>query len=249
MQDHVIVITGATSGIGAACARVFAADGARLILSGRREDRLEELCAELGPRTMALPLDVADRDAVNAAFAALPESFAGITVLVNGAGLASGTKPVAESVAEDWDRMVDTNIKGLLNVTRAVLPGMIARNRGHVVDVGSVAGTYPSAGPVYGATKAFVNFFSLALRRELLGKNVRVTSIEPGRVDTEFNLVRLHGDTEKERKLAEDGAFLSAGDVAATIRFCCGLPEHVNVNRLEVMAINQSTGPFAFVKR
>lgn len=249
MQGHIVAITGATSGIGAATARAFSAKGARLILMGRRQDRLDALAAELGERALPVVLDVGDREAVNTAFAGLPAEFAGITMLVNGAGLASGTNPVAEGDFEDWDRMVGTNITGLLNVTRAVLPGLIERNSGHIINIGSVAGTYPSAGPVYGSTKAFVNFFSVSLRRELLGTKVRVTSVEPGRVDTEFTLVRLHGDEEKTRKVEEDGAFLSAEDIAATISLCAELPEHVNVNRLEVMSVNQTTGPFAYVRR
>lgn len=248
MNDQVVVVTGATSGIGAATARGFAEKGARVVLVGRRKDRLEALAAELGDRALAVTLDVTDRDAVQEKMAALPEPFAAISILVNGAGLASGTNPVSKGDFADWDRMIETNINGLLTVTRAVLPGMIARNRGHIFNLGSVAGTYPAAGPVYGASKSFVNFFSLSLRRELLGTRVRMTSIEPGRVDTEFTLVRLHGDEEKAKSVEADGPFLSAEDVARTILLCAELPEHVNVNRLEVMSVNQSTGPFIYTK-
>lgn len=249
MQDHVIVITGATSGIGAAVAVRFAQKGAKLILVGRRQDRLDTLCEELGAGSIALALDVTDRAAVTTAFAGLPAEFSGISILVNGAGLASGTNPVAKGDFSDWDRMIDTNIKGLLNVTRTVLPGMLERDRGYIFNIGSAAGTYPSAGPVYGSSKAFANFFSLSMRRELLGSKVRMTSIEPGRVDTEFTLVRMHGDEQKTKAVEADGPFLSAEDVAETILMCAALPEHVNINRLEVMAVNQSTGPFAYVKR
>lgn len=248
MQDHVVAITGATSGIGAATARLFAGRGARILLMGRRRDRLEALAGEIGPQAMPLALDVTDRKGTLAALSALPADHAEVSVLVNGAGLASGTNPVAEGDFDDWDLMVETNIGGLLTVTRAILPGMIGRNRGHIINIGSVAGTYPAAGPVYGASKAFVNFFSLSLRRELLGTRVRMTSVEPGRVDTEFTLVRLHGDEEKTRKVEEEGPFLSAEDVARTILMCTELPDHVNVNRLEVMSVNQATGPFAYVK-
>lgn len=248
MPQNIVAITGATSGIGSAAARRFAASGAKVILVGRRSERLDVLAGEIGGTAFPLTLDVTDRDAVLQAFATLPPAFTDISVLVNGAGLASGTKPVAQGDFADWDRMIDTNINGLLNVTRSVLPGMISRNHGHIVNIGSVAGTYPSAGPVYGSSKAFVNFFSLSLRRELLGTRVRVTSVEPGRVDTEFTLVRLHGDAAKARAVEADGTFLSADDVAQTIVMCTEVPGHVNINWLEVMAVNQSTGPFAYVK-
>ncbi|CAH1653640.1 SDR family NAD(P)-dependent oxidoreductase [Chelatococcus asaccharovorans] len=248
MRQQIVAITGATSGIGAATARRFAAQGARLILIGRRQERLDALAAELGGSAHVVALDITDRAATLTAFASLPEACAAVSVLVNGAGLASGTNPVAKGDFSDWDRMIDTNINGLLNVTRAVLPGMIERERGHIINIGSVAGTYPSGGPIYGSSKAFVNFFSLNLRRELLGSKVRTTSIEPGRVDTEFTLVRLRGDEERAKALEADGPFLSADDVAQTIVMCSDLPEHVNVNRLEVMSVNQSTGPFSYVK-
>jgi 3-hydroxy acid dehydrogenase / malonic semialdehyde reductase len=249
MSDQIVVVTGATSGIGAAVAERFAEKGGRVILVGRRRERLDALRERLGAHAFVLPLDVTSRAAVAAGFSTLPAEFSPITILVNGAGLASGTNPVASGDFSDWDRMIDTNIKGLLNVTRTVLPGMLERDRGYIFNIGSVAGTYPSAGPVYGSSKAFANFFSLSIRRELLGSRVRVTSIEPGRVDTEFTLVRLHGDEEKARKVEADGPFLSADDIAETIVMCAGLPDHVNVNRLEVMSVNQSTGPFAYVKR
>lgn len=249
MNRGVALITGATSGIGAAVGRRFARLGYALILSGRREDRLNALASELDVPVHSLSLDVTDRDAVLLSLGDLPERFSTIDVLVHSAGLASGADPVADGKFDDWDRMVDTNVKGLLTVTRAVLPGMIARRKGHVVVLGSAAGSYPAVGPVYGGTKAFANLFSLALRREVMGSGIRITSIEPGRVDTEFSAVRFGGSAQKIAADQVEGSFLSADDIAATIEHCITLPAHVNVNRLEVMAINQSPGPFAYAKR
>lgn len=249
MTGRIALVTGASSGIGAAVAHRLARLGFGLVLGGRRVSRLTDLAGELDTPVHVLPVDLCDRDAANAALVDLPESFAAVDLLVNSAGLASGTNPVAQGDFDDWDRMVDTNIKGMLTVTRTLLPGMITRNRGHIVLLGSVAGTYPSAGSVYGGTKAFVNHFALTLRRELLATDIRVTSIEPGRVDTEFNAVRFHGDEARVAAAEADGAFLSADDVAATVELCVTLPPHVNVNRLEVMAVNQTPGPFAYRKR
>ena len=243
-------MTGATSGFGTACAEALAAAGARVIATGRREDRLRELARRLGDRVHAVALDVRDRDAVFAAVQGLPAPFTEIDVLVNNAGLALGLEPAQRASLDEWETMIQTNCTGLVTVTRAVLPGMIARNRGHVVNVGSVAGTYPyPGGNVYGATKAFVRQFSLNLRSDLLGTPVRVTSIEPGMAETEFSLVRFQGDAERARKVYEGVTPLSAGDVADAILWAVTRPPHVNVNALELMPVQQAFAPFAVSRR
>lgn len=239
-------VTGATSGFGLATARLFAAHGARVIAAGRREERLSALKQEFNDRLHTIGLDVRDHQAVNEAVRSLPDEFAEIDVLVNNAGLALGMEPAHEAVMEDWDLMVDTNIKGLLYCTRAILPGMIERRRGHIVNLGSVAGTYPyPGGNVYGGTKAFVRQFSLALRADIQGQNVRVTSIEPAMSDTEFSAVRFHGDTEKAEAVYAGMKALTGEDIAEIIRFVTTLPEHVNVNAMEIMPITQAFAPFA----
>jgi 3-hydroxy acid dehydrogenase/malonic semialdehyde reductase len=244
-----VLVTGASSGFGAAIARRFAADGARVVVAARRGDRIAALAAELGDRALALELDVRDREAVEFAIANLPAAFAELDVLVNNAGLAKGLEPAQRADVDDWDQMVDTNCKGLMYVTRAVLPGMVARDRGHIINLGSVAGTYPyPGGNVYGATKAFVEQLSLNLRADLAGKRVRVTSIEPGMVETEFSVVRFKGDEARAQAVYQGFPPLRAEDVAETIHFCASLPEHVNVNRLELMSVMQSFAGFS-VKR
>jgi 3-hydroxy acid dehydrogenase/malonic semialdehyde reductase len=247
MPDSLTVfVTGATSGFGEATARLFAKHGHRVIISGRRRDRLDRLADELGKQCHALMLDVRDQAAVKAAVAGLPPAFAGIEVLVNNAGLALGLEPAQDAHLADWDTMVDTNIKGLMYCTRAVLPGMVSRGRGHVVNIGSVAGTYPyPGGNAYGATKAFVHQFSLNLRADLLGKNVRVTSIEPGLAETEFSVVRFKGDAGKAKTPYRGVQPMVGDDVAAAIYFAVTLPQHVNINVIEMMATNQAFAPFA----
>jgi 3-hydroxy acid dehydrogenase / malonic semialdehyde reductase len=243
-DPHVVFITGASSGFGAAIARRFAADGARLVLAARRLDRLEALAAELPTRSHVVALDVRDRAAVESAVAGLPGELAAISVLVNNAGGALGLEPAQAADLDDWDAMVDTNCKGLMYVTRAVLPGMVERDRGHVINLGSVAGTYPyPGGNVYGATKAFVHQFSLGLRADLHGTGVRVSCIEPGLVGgTEFSQVRFGGDAERAAGVYADTQPLTPDDIAAAVEWVTSQPEHVNVNFIELMPAAQSFG-------
>ncbi len=246
ISDMIVFITGATAGFGKATARRFAREGARVVASGRRRQRLEDLEAEFEGRVHALPLDVRDEAAVTEAVAGLPPDFSAITVLVNNAGLALGLEPAHEANMEDWNTMVDTNIKGLMYCTRAVLPGMVARDAGHVINIGSVAGAYPyPGGNVYGATKAFVYQFSLNLRADLLGHNVRVSCVEPGLAETEFSLVRFKGDSEKAKVPYRGVQPISGEDIAEVIRFVATLPRHVNVNRIELMATMQAFSALA----
>lgn len=246
LQDRVALVTGATSGIGQACAERLVRDGARVVAVGRRADRLGALAEALGPRLHPLPLDVTDRAAVEAALAALPAAFRDLDVLVNSAGMALGLEPVHRTSLEDWDRMIETNCRALVTLCRLVLPGMVARGRGHVVNIGSVAGSYPyPGGNVYGATKAFVRQFSLAIRSDLLGTPVRVTSVEPGMVETEFSVVRFAGDQARAAQVYAGMQPLSGADVADVVAWCVTRPAHVNVNAIEVMPVQQAFGPFA----
>ena len=244
-RDLTVFITGATSGIGEACARLFAANGARIVATGRRQDRLDSLAKDLGAKVHARALDVRDKDAVVQAFATLPEGFAAVDVLINSAGLAVGLNRAADADLDDWDTMIATNVNGLVYATRAALPGMIARGRGHVINMGSLAGSYPyPGGNVYGATKAFVERFSSNLRADLLGHPIRVTNIEPGMVDTEFSTVRF-GDKAKADAVYQGMTPLSAGDIADLALFAATRPLHVNVNRIEVTPVDQAFAPFA----
>ena len=242
---NTVFVTGASSGFGAAVARRFAADGARVIVSARRVDRVKDLASELGPRVLPIALDVRDRPAVAAAVEALPEEFKSVDVLVNNAGLALGLNPAQAADLDDWDQMIDTNCKGLVYCTRAILPGMVARRRGHVINLGSVAGTYPyPGGNVYGGTKAFVHQFSLNLRSDLHGTGVRVTCVEPGMADTEFSLVRFSGDRAEADNVYSGMQPMTADDIAESIHWAATMPQHVNVNTIELMATAQSFGPF-----
>jgi 3-hydroxy acid dehydrogenase/malonic semialdehyde reductase len=246
-----VLVTGASAGFGAAIARRFATTGARVIVCARRVDRLAELTAELGPRVHAIDLDVRDRAAIERAIGALPSAFAAIDVLVNNAGLAMGLEPAQRAALDDWDQMVDTNCKGLLYVTRVVLPGMVARGHGHVINIGSVAGSYPyPGGNVYGATKAFVHQFSLNLRSDLHGTGVRVTCVEPGMAGgTEFSTVRFGGDEDRARAVYAGMEPLSADDVAEAVHWATSVPAHVNVNTIELMSVAQSFAGFQVHRR
>jgi 3-hydroxy acid dehydrogenase / malonic semialdehyde reductase len=244
-QPSTVFVTGASSGFGAAIARRFAASGARVVASARRADRLKDLAAELGPSVLPITLDVRDRAAVFAAVSELPAEFAEIDVLVNNAGLALGQDPAQAADTDDWDQMIDTNCKGLAYVTRAILPGMVGRRRGHVISLGSVAGSYPyPGGNAYGGSKAFVHQFSLALRSDLHGTGVRVTCVEPGLADTEFSTVRFHGDKAKADAVYTGMQPLTAADIAESVYWAATLPPHVNVNVIELMATAQSFAAF-----
>ncbi len=240
------LVTGASSGIGLACAERFVQDGATVLAVDRRADRLAALAARLGPRLVPLPLDITDRDAVVRAFGEARQPPAAVDVLVNAAGMALGLEPAHRASMEDWDRMIETNCRALVFATRQVLPGMVARGRGHVVNIGSVAGTYPyPGGNVYGATKAFVQQFSLAIRSDLLGTPVRVTNVEPGMCDTEFSTVRFSGDKARADKVYAGMKPLGAADVADAVAWCVTRPAHVNVNTIELMPVQQAFGAFA----
>jgi len=242
-----ILITGATSGFGRACAFKFAKEGWRVIATGRRKQRLDELVSDLGTeQTYPIVLDVRDRQAVQEAVAGLPSEFSSIDVLFNNAGLALGLGPAYEASLDEWDQMVDTNIKGLTYCTRAVLPGMVERKSGHVVNMGSVAGDYPyMGGNAYGASKAFVKQFSLNLRADLAGTRVRVTNIEPGLAESEFSLVRFSGDRDKADKIYQGTDPLRPEDISEMVFWVVNQPAHVNINRLEVMPTCQSFAGFS----
>jgi len=239
-------VTGASNGFGAAIVRRFAAEGVRVVALARRQDRLAGLAAELGDSVLPVRLDVRDRAAVQDVVAGLPTEFAEIDVLVNNAGLAKGLKPAQEADLDDWEEMIDTNCKGLVYCTRTILPGMVERRRGHVVNLGSVAGTYPyPGGNVYGATKAFVHQFSLNLRSDLHGTGVRVTSVEPGLSgETEFSTVRFGGDQDKADAVYAGTQPLVPADIAEAVYWVVSQPAHVNINTIEMMPVTQSFAPF-----
>jgi 3-hydroxy acid dehydrogenase/malonic semialdehyde reductase len=236
-------VTGASSGFGAAIARRFAAEGIRVVASARRLDRLKDLG---GDNILPIQLDVQDRAAVYDAVASLPAEFAEIDILVNNAGLALGIEPAQEADIDQWEQMIATNCTGLAYVTRAVLPGMVERGRGHVVNISSVAASYPyPGGNVYGGTKAFVRQFSLGLRSDLHGTGVRVTSIEPGMVGgTEFSNVRFSGDDGKADATYQGMQPLTAEDIAESVHWVTTQPSRVNVNTLELMPVAQSFAGF-----
>ena len=250
MGSTTVFVTGASAGFGEAIARRFAAGGARLVISARRAERITELAKELGGDVLPLTLDVRDREAVAGAVYGLPPEFAAIDVLVNNAGLALGLEPAHRADLDDWDAMLDTNCRGLTYCTRALLPGMVERGRGHVINLGSIAGTYPyPGGNVYGATKAFVHQFSLNLRADLHGTGVRVTSVEPGLSGgTEFSVVRFGGDRVRAGQVYEGVHPLEAGDVAEAVHWAASLPPHVNINVIEMMPVAQSFGPLAVAR-
>jgi serine 3-dehydrogenase len=244
IEGKLILVTGASSGIGEACARRLARDGANLILWARRLDRLTRLAdgleSEHGGRVHVAAVDVRDRAAVNAAAAAIAEAGDAPDVLINNAGLAAGMSKVHEGDPDDWDRMIETNVTGLLNVSRAILPLMVAQDRGHVVNIGSTAShiAYP-AGNVYGATKFAVHGLTQGMNIDMVGTNVRVSSVDPGFVETEFSMVRFHGDTEKAKHVYDGFEPLTGADVADAIAYVINAPPHVNVANMLIMPTAQ----------
>ncbi len=241
-----ILITGATAGIGKATAEALAKEDARLILTGRRTELLKQVAATLATETHIVTMDVCDREATLAALEALPSGWRDIDALINNAGLAQGLTHFDEAEFSDFETMIETNILGLLTMTRALLPGMKARGRGHIVNISSIAGTYHyPGGHVYGATKAFVTYLSLALRADLIGSPVRVTNIEPGMVETDFSLVRFKGDEQRAGAVYEGLQPLTAGDIAESVRWALAQPAHVNINQIEVMPVMQAPAGLA----
>jgi serine 3-dehydrogenase len=241
----VALITGATAGIGAAAARRFAAAGWKIVATGRRAERLEALVAELGAeRVHPLLLDIRDVEAISSAIESLPPAFRSVDLLVNNAGLALGTSPAQDSDFDQWRQMIDTNIIGLIAITRRLLPTLIER-KGAILNMSSVAATYPyRGGNVYGGTKAFVRQFSLDLRSDLHGTGVRVTSIEPGMVETEFTVIRTGGDRAASDALYAGTNPMTAEDIAETLFWIATLPPHLNINALELMPVSQSFAGF-----
>jgi 3-hydroxy acid dehydrogenase/malonic semialdehyde reductase len=245
LKGSTVFITGASSGIGEACARAFAAFGARLLLAARRADRLSDSAAGLrtagAEDVLLLTLDVRDSAAVDATVAGLPPEWKAIDVLVNNAGLSRGLEKLYEGKREDWEEMIDTNVKGLLYVSRAVVPGMVERKKGHVVNLGSTAGelTYPG-GAVYCATKAAERAINDGLRQDVLGTPVRVTSVDPGMVETEFSEVRFRGDTSRAAKVYQGLTPLKADDVADAIMWAVTRPTHVNIARISLTPVDQA---------
>ena len=246
VKDKIVLVTGASSGIGEACARVFAQEGAALILAARRLERLQALAAELtqtfDSKIQVLELDVRDRTQVESTFSSLPEPWQEIDILVNNAGLSRGLDKLHEGKFQDWEEMIDTNVKGLLYVTRFLVPGMVERGRGHIINIGSIAGhqTYPG-GNVYCATKAAVRALSEGLKLDLLGTPIRVSSVDPGLVETEFSQVRFRGDNRRAEKVYQGMTPLTAEDVAEIVLFCATRPPHVNLSEILVIPTDQSS--------
>ncbi len=250
IQNQIVFITGASSGIGAACAKIFATGGAKLILAARRREKLDRLASELVEAKLVasandiylLELDVRDRPQVESAITALPDAWKNIDILINNAGLSRGLDKLHEGNFQDWEEMIDTNVKGLLYMTRYIVPGMVSRGRGHVVNIGSIAGrqAYPK-GSVYCASKAAVRAISDGLKQDLLGTAVRVTEIEPGLVETEFSNVRFHGDSDKAKNVYQGLTPLKADDVADVVYFCATRSPHVNISEVLLVPTDQAT--------
>jgi 3-hydroxy acid dehydrogenase/malonic semialdehyde reductase len=242
----IVLITGATAGFGAEMARKFVHNGHFVIATGRRQDKLDALAVELGSQLLPLIMDVTSKDSIRDALASLPVERQEIDVLINNAGLALGLEPAHQVAIEDWETMIETNCKGLVTVSRLVLPGMVQRGRGTVINLGSVAGRYPyPGGNVYGATKAFVEQFTLNLRADLVGTGVRATNLAPGLSGgTEFSNVRFKGDDGAAAKVYEGTTPLSASDIADTAYWIATLPAHINVNHIELMPTCQGFGAF-----
>jgi 3-hydroxy acid dehydrogenase / malonic semialdehyde reductase len=245
-----ILVTGATAGFGAAMARRFVRDGHRVVAAARRTDRLEALRAEFGKAIFPLVLDVTDADAVAALPDSLPPDWREVDVLINNAGLARGLDPAHKARLADWEQMVAVNVSGMMRMAHALLPGMVARNRGHIINISSTAGIYPyPGGHVYGASKAFVTQFSLNLRADMVGTSVRVTDLEPGLVGgTEFSVKRFGGDAVRAGAVYAGTVPLTADDIAEAASWVVNLPPHMNINRMEIMPTCQASGPL-MIKR
>jgi 3-hydroxy acid dehydrogenase/malonic semialdehyde reductase len=245
-----VLVTGASAGFGQAIARRFVRDGHRVIATARRADRLRSFADELGPAVLAFPLDVTDAAAVAALPGSLPAAWREVDVLVNNAGLALGMDPSFKAKLSDWETMLATNVAGVMRMTHALLPGMVERNRGHVVNLSSTAAIYPyPGGHIYGASKAFVTQFSLNLKADLVGTNVRVTDVEPGLVGgTEFSTVRF-GDATRAASVYAGTTPLMPEDIAEAVAWVVALPAHVNINRLEMMPTCQASGPLVIKRK
>ncbi|PPR76827.1 MAG: NADP-dependent 3-hydroxy acid dehydrogenase YdfG [Alphaproteobacteria bacterium MarineAlpha2_Bin1] len=250
MKNKIILITGSTSGFGEAISLRLAKKGARIIAAGRRLNKLLKLQKKFGlDNILPLELDVRDQKKVFEAINSLKKEWSDIDILINNAGLAKGLNSSDDTKMEHWNEMVDTNCKGLMYVTRAVLPTMSKKNKGHIINIGSVAGTYPYfGGNIYGASKAFVHHFSLNLRADLADKNIRVTSLEPGAAETEFSIVRFDGDKDKAKKTYDGFEPIEAENIAEIVEFVINSPKNINLNRIEVMANNQTFAGFKFIK-
>ena len=251
MERKTVFITGATSGIGEACAWKFASQGANLILNGRNKEKLEALKRNIEEKfavdTMILQFDVRDRQAAESCIATLPESWQAVDILINNAGLVIGVEKEFEGNLDEWDIVIDTNIKGLLLMTRLVVPLMLKQNRGHIINIGSVAGeaAYPG-GSVYCATKAAVKMLSDGLRIDLVDTPLRVTNIKPGFVETHFSITRFRGDQAKADAVYKGLKPLTGEDVAETVYFAASVPEHIQIAEVLIMPVNQATGTIAY---
>jgi len=247
LKDNIAFVTGASAGIGEACAHQFAALGARLILAARRIDRIEALAAALkdkhGTKSITYALDVRDGDAVQQVIGSFPDEWKSVDILLNNAGLSVGLDKIQDGVIDDWERMIDTNIKGLLYVTKQILPGMVARNSGHVINIGSIAGhsVYPR-GNVYCATKFAVRALNEGMLIDTVDTQVKISAISPGLVDTEFSTIRFKGDKEKADNVYKGIEALSAEDIANAVAFCATRPKHVNLTDMVLLATNQASG-------
>ena len=246
IQGQIVAITGASSGIGASCAKMFAKEGASLILAARRRDKLEAVAAEIEEtyqsKVYLLEMDVSDRTAVETSIASLPEPWREVDILVNNAGLSRGLDKLQSGEIQNWEEMIDTNVKGLLYVTRSLLPNMVERQKGHIINIGSIAGHQAYVGGnVYCATKAAVRTLSQGLKMDLLGTPIRVSCVDPGTVETEFSQVRFRGDTEKANKVYQGFNPLTPDDIAEVVVFCATRPSHVNMSEVLVLATDQSS--------
>lgn len=247
---NIVLVTGASSGFGQAICRKLIADGYRVIGAARRLDNLQKLAQELGENFLPLTLDVSKKDSVETILLQLPKEFQPIDILINNAGLALGLEPAYEADYNDWQTMIETNVIGLVHLTHQILPVMVERNSGYIINLGSVAGTYPyKGGNVYGASKAFVKQFSANLRTDLLGKKIRVTNIEPGLCGgTEFSNVRFHGNAEQAAAVYKDVDFITPEDIANTVSWLVNTPSHFNVNSIEIMPVAQASAGLAVCK-